>query len=335
MGREHKLSRRQFGALVAAAPLAAVSHASLRLSAPSRQSAKETAPIKIRPFPLKQVRLLSGSLYTLQDRNRVYLHTLDSDRLLHTFRLTAGLPSTAEQLGGWERPDIELRGHFTGHYLSACSLMYSSTGDELLKSKADAIVVELGKCQRTNGNGWLSAFPVEFMQRLKERLPVWAPWYTLHKILAGMLDMYLHCNNDQALDIALGMVEWAGKWTDSLSDEQMNRVLEVEYGGMNEFLYNLYAVTGNEVHAELAHRFDHARLFDPLAEGRDELKGQHSNTQLAKLIGAARRYELEYLQLREKEEWKWLPEKTRSFPPIGRAPARRERPAAGGRPWHF
>ena len=97
---------------------------------------EEAAPIKAHPFPLKQVRLLSGSCYTLQDRNRAYLHTLDSDRLLHTFRLTAGLASTARQLGGWERPDIELRGHFVGHYLSACGLMYSSTGDELLKSKA-------------------------------------------------------------------------------------------------------------------------------------------------------------------------------------------------------
>jgi DUF1680 family protein len=193
MGGENELSRRQFGALVAAAPLAAVAHANLHPAAQSRQSTKETAPFKARSFPLKRVRLLSGSLYTLQDRNRVYLHTLDNDRLLHTFRMTAGLPSTAERLGGWERPDIELRGHFMGHYLSACGLMYSSTGDELLKSKADAIVAELGKCQRTHGNGWLSAFPTEFMQRLKERLPVWAPWYTLHKIMAGMLDMYLHC----------------------------------------------------------------------------------------------------------------------------------------------
>ena len=123
------------------------------------QPVKEAAPIKARPFPLSQVRLLSGTCYTLQDRNRVYLHTLDSDRLLHTFRLTAGLPSKAPQLGGWERPDIELRGHFMGHYLSACGLMYGSTGDELLKGKARAIVAELGKCQRANGGGWLSAFP--------------------------------------------------------------------------------------------------------------------------------------------------------------------------------
>jgi DUF1680 family protein len=287
---EVKLSRREFGALAVAAPFAAglQPHDGTGQNKP----VKDAATTKVQPFPLKQVRLLSGSCYTLQDRNRVYLHTLDPDRLLHTFRMTAGLPSKAQQLGGWERPDIELRGHFMGHYLSACGLMYASTGDELLKRKADAIVTELGKCQKSHGGGWLAAFPTEFMQRLKERLPVWAPWYTLHKIMAGLLDMYQHCGNGQALDIALGMAAWAARWAAPLDDVQLTRILQVEYGGMNEFLYNLYAVTGNKSHADLAHRFDHARLFDPLAEGRDELKGLHANTQLAKLVGAARRYEL-------------------------------------------
>ncbi len=289
MDAKKRISRRQFGTLLAASPLAAGSLAAPRLEPRPKQSAE---PLKARPFPLKQVRLLSGTCYTLQDRNRVYLHTLDADRLLHTFRLTAGLPSTARQLGGWERPDIELRGHFTGHYLTACGLTYSSTGDELLKAKATAIVAELGKCQRANGAGWLSAFPPEFMQRLKERLPVWAPFYTLHKIMAGMLDMHQHCGDDQALDILLGMVAWTRKWTDGLSDDEMARILQVEFGGMNELLYDLYALTGNREHAELAHRFDQARIFDPLAEGRDELKGEHANTQLAKVVGAARRYEL-------------------------------------------
>jgi hypothetical protein len=292
MDRGNGLSRREFGALLAASSLAVRSGAGERALPRRASPVTEAAPIKARPFPLKQVRLLSGSGYTLQDRNRSYLHSLDSDRLLHTFRLTAGLPSKAVQLGGWERPDIELRGHFLGHYLTACGLMYSSAGDELLKSKAAAIVAELGKCQKANGDGWLSAFPADFMQRLKERLPVWAPWYTLHKILAGLLDLHQHCGNQQALDIALAMVGWAQKWAAGIGDRDMARLLQVEYGGMNEFLYNLYAVTGDRRHAELAHRFDQAEVFDPLAEGRDELKGQHSNTMLAKVLGAARRYEL-------------------------------------------
>src|SRR5262249_43620673 len=286
------VSRREFGTLLAASSLARGTWAGESSQTQAAQPAKGVGTLAARSFPLTQVRLLSGSAYTLQDRNRTYLHTLDSDRLLHTFRLTAGLPSKAQQLGGWERPDIELRGHFMGHYLSACALMYSSTGDELLERKAEAIVDELGKCQSANGGGWLAAFPPDFMQRLRERLPVWAPFYTLHKILAGLVDMHERCGSARALDIALGMAGWVQKWADRLNDEEMARVLQVEYGGMNEVLYDLYAITGDRRHADLAHRFDQAELFDPLAEGRDELRGLHANTQLAKVLGAARRYEL-------------------------------------------
>jgi DUF1680 family protein len=286
------LTRREFSALLAAAPLAAAARMGERPGPQPGAPAKEIGPLKARPFPLRQVRLLSGTCYTLQDRNRAYLHTLESDRLLHTFRLTAGLPSTARQLGGWERPDIELRGHFLGHYLSACGLMYSSTGDELLKSKARGIVAELAKCQRANGGGWLAAFPPAFMQRLTERLPVWAPFYTLHKIMAGLLDVHEHCGDALALEIALGLAAWIRRWAGAIGDDAMARILDVEYGGMNDVLYDLYAVTGDRAHAELAHRFDQARLFDALAEGRDELQGLHANTTLAKVAGAARRYEL-------------------------------------------
>src|SRR5262245_21052366 len=212
-----RLSRRQFGTLLAASSLAGRARAGA-LPGPAATAAVERAPLRALSFPLRQVRLLSGSYYTLQDRNRSYLHTLDSDRLLHTFRLTAGLPSTARQLGGWERPDIELRGHFMGHYLSACALMYSSTGDELLETKAQATVGELRRCQKANGGGWLAAFPADFMQRLKERLPVWAPFYTLHKIMTGLLDMYEHCGDAQALDVLLGMAGWIRTWAARIGD---------------------------------------------------------------------------------------------------------------------
>jgi uncharacterized protein len=121
---------------------------------------------------------------------------------------------------------------------------------------------------------------------------VWAPFHTLHKILAGLLDMHEHCGDAQALEIALGLVAWIRRWAEPLGDDAMARILEVEYGGMNEVLYDLYAITADRAHADLAHRFDQPRVFDPLAEGRDELKGLHANTQLAKLLGAARRYEL-------------------------------------------
>src|ERR1044071_2630491 len=115
---------------------------------------------------------------------RKFLRDLESDRLLHSFRLTAGLKSSAEPLGGWERPDAGLRGHFLGHYLSGFALMFASAGDEELRSKAGTIVSELAACQKANQGGYLSAFPSEFFDRLKEGKNVGAPWYTWHKIMA-------------------------------------------------------------------------------------------------------------------------------------------------------
>ena len=257
-----------------------------------RAQPQHPAALKVQPFALQHVRLLDGPFRTCQQANLQFLHDLESDRLLHTFRLTAGLLTNAEPLGGWERPDVELRGHFLGHYLSACALMTAATGDDALRSKANAIVGELAKCQRAMHTGYLSAFPVEFFDRLKEGRKVWAPWYTLHKIMAGLLEMHQLAGNAQALEILDSMAGWAARWASAVTDEQMARIQTVEFGGMNEVLYNLYAVSGRKAHLELAHRFDHKALFDPLAEGRDELKGLHANTTVPKIIGAARRYEL-------------------------------------------
>ncbi len=249
--------------------------------------------IKAQPFSLKQVRLLDSPFRDAMERDRKYLLSLDPDRLLHMFRITAGLPSSAQPYGGWEKPDVELRGHSMGHYLSGCALMYASTGDEKLKQKADAIVAELATCQRAlAGNGYLSAYPEEFIERVETGRRVWAPWYTLHKIYAGLLDMYLHCDNRQALEVAIAMAAWARQRIDRLSDEQMQRVLSTEFGGMNEVLRNLYAVTDDEKLLALARRFDHKAILDPLAQRRDRLKGLHVNTQIPKIIGAARAYEL-------------------------------------------
>jgi DUF1680 family protein len=208
------------------------------------------------------------------------------------FRVTAGLPSKAEPLGRWEQPQNELRGHFVGHYLSACALISSSMGDNSLKQRGDSIVAELAKCQKAIGNGYLSAFPEELFDRLRAGVRVWAPFYTVHKIMAGLLDMHVHTGSEQALDVLKGMAQWTQRWAQPLGESHMARVLEVEYGGMNDLLYNLYAITRDPMHLRLAHRFDHERIFTPLAEGRDELKGLHVNTQIPKIIGAARRYEL-------------------------------------------
>jgi DUF1680 family protein len=281
------LTRRRFIAASAMAPLAAA-------AAPT--SVKDTVQAQAQPFDLGSVRLTGGGLPGLMEHNRDFLRSLETDRLLHTFRLTAGLPTAAEPLGGWEKPDVELRGHFTGHFLSGCALMSAGAADPMLRGKGNLMVAELAKCQKANGTasgaGYLGAFPPSFFDRLKAGQKVWAPWYTLHKIMAGLLDMYVLAGNQQALEVVRGMAGWTKRWTDSVSGEDMARVLRVEFGGMNEVLYNLYAVTGVQDYAEAAHRFDHESLYGPLAEGRDELKGLHVNTQIPKIIGAARRYEL-------------------------------------------
>ena len=248
---------------------------------------------EVKPFPTSQVRLRKGPFQEALVANRRYLMSLPQDRLLHTFRLTAGLPSSATPLGGWEKPDCELRGHFTGgHYLSACALMYSGAGDEELAARGNAIVEQLAHCQQALGDGYLSAFPREFFDRLRNGKPVWAPFYTLHKILAGLIEMYVHCGNQQALEVAEGLAGWIGRWVQPLSDDQMQQVMKTEFGGTMESLYNLYALTGNSHYLEVGDRFYHKKVFDPLAAHRDELKGLHANTNIPKMIAAARRYEL-------------------------------------------
>jgi DUF1680 family protein len=246
----------------------------------------------VEPFPMNQVRLLDGPFKRQMQINHQWMQALPLDRLLHAFRINAGLATAAEPLGGWEKPDCELRGHATGHFLSACALAYAGTGDEAIKETGNQMVAELAKCQERIGNGYLSAFPEEFFDRLREGKRVWAPFYTLHKIMAGHLDMYVYCGNQQALDTVEKMAGWVGHWAQPLSDAHMQRVLNVEHGGMLEVLYNLYAVTGKERYRDIGNRFTHRAVFDPLADHRDELKGLHANTNIPKIIGVARRYAL-------------------------------------------
>jgi uncharacterized protein len=256
-------------------------------------SEREKVGWKLQPFTLDQVRLLDGPFKQAMDVNNTWLLSLPPDRLLHTFRLTSGIISTAEPLGGWERPDCELRGHFAGgHVLSALALAYGSTGNDEYKARGNDLVAELAKCQEKNKDGYLSAYPEDLFDRLREEQRVWAPFYTYHKIMAGHLDMYLYCGNEQALHTAESMAGWVGHWTESISDAKMQRILQTEFGGMNEVLCNLYAVTGRGQYLHLAGRFEKRIFFDPLADHRDELKGIHANTHIPQAISSARRYEL-------------------------------------------
>ncbi|MBN1568087.1 MAG: glycoside hydrolase family 127 protein [Acidobacteria bacterium] len=269
----------------------------LILSAQTADPAGEISTIKAKPFSVWQVRLTDGPFREAMLRDMKYLMMLEPDRLLHTFRLTAGLPSSAKPYGGWEKPDIELRGHTLGHYLSACSLMYSSTAEQDLRTRVNGIVAELARIQQAMPSrgfheGYLAAFPEEFFDRVDAGQKVWAPYYTLHKIMAGLLDAHQHCGNRQALEVLLKLADWVQFRVDRLTDEQQQRVLDTEFGGMMEVLENLYGVTGNANHLRLARKFDHRKVFDPLAQGKDPLNGLHANTQIPKAIGAARDYEL-------------------------------------------
>jgi hypothetical protein len=270
------------------------SHLALALLCATCLAAAATSPplIKVQPFDLREVRLLDGPFKHAMERDRQYLLSLDPDRLLHSFRVNAGLPSSAQPLGGWEEPKSEVRGHFLGHFLSACALMYASTGDARLKEKANTVVAGLAECQAKTGAGYLSAFPEEFFDRVEAQKRVWAPYYTLHKIYAGLLDVHVYCGHPQALAVCKKFADWVIARNARLSDEQMQKMLGNEHGGMNEVLANLYGLTGEERYLKIAQRFNHLAVIGPAAKREDRLTGLHANTQIPKFVGAARQYEL-------------------------------------------
>jgi uncharacterized protein len=255
--------------------------------------AVEESLIAARPLPLQDVRLLSGPLNDRLEQNRKYLLSLDVDRLVHNFRVNAGIPSHAIPLGGWEDPACELRGHFTGHFLSACALMFASTGDRRVMEKGSRVVDVLAQCQHElGGRGYLSAFPEEFIDRVESGKRVWAPYYTLHKIMAGLLDMYVYCDNTDALDVLKRMAAWTKLRMDKLNANDVQEMLKTEFGGMAETLANLSAVTHDRTYLDLAQRFEKRSFLDALADHNDQLRGLHANTHIPQIIGAAREYEL-------------------------------------------
>jgi len=254
---------------------------------------------RVEPFPMTQVRLLPGNVFHhAQEWNQGYMSRLPADRLLYTFRVNAGLPpGAATPLGGWEQPEngkrsSELRGHFGGHFLSASALLYASTGDQEAKAKADYMVAEMATCQARLGGKYLSAFPTTWWDRLERGQRVWAPFYTIHKIMAGMFDMYRFAGNKQALQVLEGMAAWADEWTAPKSEDHMQQILTIEFGGIAETLYHLAAATGADHWAVVGDRFQKRSFINPLALRRDELRGLHANTHIPQAIAAARRYEI-------------------------------------------
>jgi len=245
------------------------------------------------PFPVDAVRLGPGVFREQAEINARYLDSLAVDRLLHSFRLTAGISSTATPYTGWEDPACELRGHFAGgHFLSAVALASATSGNSVLKNRGDELVSGLTQCQKKMGTGYLSAYPPALFEKLSQGKEVWAPFYTYHKIMAGLLDMYVLTGNAEALEVCEGMARWTGDYFRGISAEQRQRMLRTEYGGMNEVLVNLAAVTKKDRYLDTAHLFEQPSILDPLAERRDELQGLHANTNVPKIIGAARMYEV-------------------------------------------
>ncbi|HSZ34587.1 MAG TPA: glycoside hydrolase family 127 protein, partial [Puia sp.] len=259
-------------------------------------------PIKAYAFNLSDVRLGgNGPFKNAMDRDAAYMLRLDPKRLLHRFYKNASLPTKGDVYGGWESEGLS--GHTLGHYLSACSMMYASTGDARFKANVDFIVGELGICQDARKTGYVGAIPDEdsIFGRLKrgeiksggfDMNGGWSPWYTVHKLMAGLVDAYLYCDNQQALGIVTKMADWTALTIQNLSPEQLQKMLTCEYGGMNDVLANIYGITGNKKYLKLSYKFYDDFVMKPLSEKIDPMPGKHSNTNVPKAIGSARQYEL-------------------------------------------
>ncbi len=283
---------------------------------PVRAGTTLTAPTlnalpKAKPLPLSAVRLAPSDFATAVDVNHRYLLGLSADRLLHNFRKYAGLTPRAEIYGGWESDS--LAGHTLGHYLTALVLMQAQTGDPECRQRAEYIVAELAEAQAKRGTGYVGAlgrkrkgenaivdgeeiFPEIMKGEIKsggfDLNGSWSPLYTVHKLFAGLLDVHGAWGNAQALTVLVGLATYFEQVFAALDDAQMQEVLGCEYGGLNESYAELYARTGNPRWLKVAERIYDRRVLDPLAAREDKLAGFHANTQVPKLVGLARLYDL-------------------------------------------
>jgi uncharacterized protein len=267
-----------------------------------RTGGPEVVDFRAVKFPLTDVKLKEGPFFHAMELNEKSLLGYESDRLLAKFRMEAGLKPRAEHYHGWE--DNTIAGHSLGHYLSGCALMYQSTGNAEFLNRVNYMVGELALCQEADGGGYIGAFP-KGKKILEEEVAkgnirsqgfdlngIWVPYYTEHKVLMGLMDAYYRCGNKQALEVASRFADWLYTVVKDLDGDQIQMMLRCEHGGMNEALAELYAATGNEKYLEMSRVFHHKAVLDSLAHGKDILPGKHANTQIPKLIGLARRYEL-------------------------------------------
>lgn len=265
------------------------------------QGVPGNASWSVQPFQLSQVSLEDSPFTENRDRTYSYLLFVDNDRMLYNFRDAAGLSTKgAQPLGGWDAPNSNLRGHSTGHYMSALAMAYASSGDDRFKQKLDEMITELGKVQdampaKGYSKGFLSGYSEDQFIKLEQFTTyptIWAPYYTLHKIMAGLVDAYKYAGNEQALEIVEAMGEWTHGRLSVLPKEQLKRMWSIyiagEYGGMNEVLAEMFAITGNDTFLETAKLFDNETLFKPTADNTDTLTGKHANQHIPQITGALR-----------------------------------------------
>jgi uncharacterized protein len=255
-------------------------------------------------FPDNRVSLENDSVFAnARDRMIEFLLKVDDDQMLYSFRVAAGLDTKgAPPMTGWDNPEGKLRGHTTGHYLSALALAYAGTGATQLKTKLDYMVEQLKLCQDAmsiaSTPGFLSAYSEEQFDLLEQytRYPaIWAPYYTLHKILAGLRDCYSLAGSELALEVYTRLGDWVHRRLTRLPRQQLDKMWSMyiagEFGGMNEVMADLYMLTGEERHLQTARLFDNVKLFLPMEQNHDSLGTLHANQHIPQIIGALKLFQ--------------------------------------------
>ena len=251
------------------------------------------------PFELDKVQILDNYYLSAQKSDIAFLKKMDTARLLAGFRTTAGIDTKGVRpYGGWE--DSLLGGHCVGHYLTALAQAVKVTGDKELKEKSQTLIAGLEECQKKLGTGFLFGAKVEDKEDVEKQFDIlegkkkgetWVPWYNMHKVLAGLVDTYKYTGNETALLVAEKLGDWIYERVSKWDLKTNQKVLETEYGGMNDCLYELYSYSHNKHHLEAEQKFDEKALFLMAAKGEKNcLDGKHANTQIPKFIGAIKRY---------------------------------------------
>ena len=252
-------------------------------------------------FPLGDVTLLDGPLKKARDLNVKTLLQYDNDRLLAPFLKEAGLTPKGKSYPNWDGLD----GHVGGHYLTAMAIN-AATGSKECKERLEYWISELQAVADANaknhpewGKGYVGGVPgsdrIWSAYKKGNFGPysgAWVPYYNIHKMYAGLRDAWVYCGNEQAKQLFLGFCDWAIDLTAGLTDEQVERTLHTEHGGMNEVLADAYAITGDKKYLDVARRFSHKRLLLPLSQRQDCLDNLHANTQVPKVVGFERISEL-------------------------------------------